>query len=71
MRIELTKEILSDKAGVVLEYQSRGESWMDRLWSLVVLGDYASLYLAFLNGENPVSVGVIDEFKARLSQQPG
>lgn len=71
MRIELTKEILSDKAGAVLEYQSRGESWMDRLWSLVVLGDYASLYLAFLNGENPVSVGVIDEFKARLSQQPG
>jgi hypothetical protein len=44
---------------------------MDRLWSLVLLGDYASLYLAFLNEEDPVSTEVIDEFKARLSQRLG
>ncbi len=71
MRIELTREFLSGQAGAVLEYWSRGESWMDRLWSLVLLGDYASLYLAFLNEENPVSTEVIDEFKNRLGQRLG
>lgn len=71
MRIELTKEFLSKRTGAVLEYRSQGEGWMDRLWSLVLLGDYASLYLAFLNEEDPVSTEVIDEFKARLSQRLG
>ena len=71
IRMELTKKVLSNKAGAVLEYWSRGESWMDRLWSLILLGDYASLYLAFLNEEDPVPVEVIDDFKARLSRQRG
>jgi glucose/mannose-6-phosphate isomerase len=69
MRMELTKEALSNKAGPVVEYWSQGESWMDRLWSLILLGDYASLYLAFLNKEDPVSVEAIDDFKARLNRQ--
>ncbi len=68
-RIELTRELLSSQAVTVLEYHSRGASWMDRLWSLVLLGDYASLYLAFLNKENPVLTEVIDDFKARLGRQ--
>ena len=71
MRIELTQEVLSSQTGAVLEYHSRGASWMDRLWSLVLLGDYASLYLAFLNEENPVMTEVIDDFKARLGRQSG
>ncbi|MEE8350199.1 MAG: bifunctional phosphoglucose/phosphomannose isomerase [Acidobacteriota bacterium] len=71
LRIELTKEVLSQRVETVLEYRSQGESWMERLWSLTLLGDYSSLYLAFLNQENPVSVETIDAFKAALSRQLG
>lgn len=70
IRTDLTKEILSRKAAAVLEYRSQGESWLDRLWSLILLGDYSSLYLAFLNDEDPVSTEVIEDLKTRLSQHP-
>ncbi|MDA2933499.1 bifunctional phosphoglucose/phosphomannose isomerase [Acidobacteria bacterium AH-259-D05] len=70
IRTDVTQQILSRKSAAVLEYWSQGESWMDRLWSLILLGDYASLYLAFLNDENPVSVEIIEDLKTRLSRHP-
>lgn len=69
MRIELTKEVLSGKAEEVLECSSQGGNWMERLWSLILLGDYTSLYLAFLNMENPVPVEVINDFKSHLEHE--
>ncbi len=46
--------------------------WSCRLWDLVLLGDFVSVYLAFLNGEDPTPVGAIDQLKQRMkSTQDG
>lgn len=69
VRTEFTRQLVADKSGAVLEFWSEGESWLQRLWTLILLGDYASLYLAFLNRENPTPVSVIEDLKSRLRQQ--
>ncbi len=67
LRTEITRDFLSQRTDSVLEYWSDGERWLDRLWSLILLGDYASIYLAFLNREDPTPVRVIDDLKQQLS----
>lgn len=68
IRMEVTREILSSRAEPVLEFWSAGGSWLERIWSLVLLGDLASIYLAFLNREDPTPVEAIESLKARLKQ---
>ncbi len=66
-RFELTRELIEKKAGAVLEVWSEGESLLARIMSTVYLGDFVSLYLAYLNNSDPTPVRVIDYFKSRLS----
>lgn len=68
IRIEITGEILRGRVDPVLECWSSGETWLERLWALILLGDHASLYLALLNREDPAPVEVIESLKARLKQ---
>jgi glucose/mannose-6-phosphate isomerase len=65
-RFELTKGILSAKAGVVHEVWSKGSSLLARIFSTIYLGDFVSLYLAWLNGEDAMPVEVIDYLKKSL-----
>ncbi len=65
-RIELSSEILEQKAGSALILESEGESRLQRILSLVLLGDFASIYLAILNGENPTTIEPIDFLKSEL-----
>lgn len=67
MRMEITKNIVSDFAGKVVEVVSEGNSLLARLFSLVYLGDWVSFHLAMLNGVDPTPVKVIDFLKNRLS----
>ena len=39
-----------------------------RMLSLALLGDFVSLYLAALNGEDPYTIASIDLIKERLSK---
>ena len=68
-RIDITRQLVGEKSKTSLEFWSEGESWLERLWTLILLGDYASLYLAFLNHENPTPVEVIEDLKNRLIQR--
>ncbi len=52
----------------VLEVWGAGKSRLERLFGLVQLGDYASVYLALLNAEDPTPVAVIDDLKRRLKR---
>ncbi len=65
-RFELTKEIISSKAAAIHEVWSEGESLLSRVMSLIYLGDYVSLFLAYLNEVDPTPVEVIDYFKSKL-----
>jgi glucose/mannose-6-phosphate isomerase len=47
--------------------QSRGDTAVERVLSLVLLGDLVSLYVAVLRGTDPTPVDVIDTLKQRLA----
>jgi glucose/mannose-6-phosphate isomerase len=66
-RFELVKKIIASKAGSLNEVWSEGESLAARILSMIFLGDYVSLYLAYLNQEDPMPVAVIDYLKKSLA----
>ena len=66
-RMEVTAEFAGEGAAVVERVCARGETRLERLVSLVLLGDLVSLYMAVLRGVDPVSVHVIDALKERLA----
>ena len=65
-RIELTAELVAAAGSPVARVRSRGKTRVERILSLVLLGDFVSLYLAVLNGVDPTPVARIDDLKQRL-----
>ena len=52
------------KAGTPYEFvETRGQSTLAQVLSLVLLGDYASFYLAMLNEVDPTSADAINIIK--------
>src|SRR4030067_1867537 len=62
-RMEIVKGIIQQKGVPVLEIESSGNSLLERILSLVHLGDWVSYYLALLNEADPSPVEVIDYLK--------
>jgi glucose/mannose-6-phosphate isomerase len=46
-----------------------GDTVLEKMLALTLLGDYVSLYLAILDGTNPGDIAMLDELKARLSSE--
>ena len=67
LRAELTSEIVAQGAAPVVRVRARGASRIERLVSLVLLGDLVSIYAAVLRGADPVAIPAIDALKAQLS----
>jgi glucose/mannose-6-phosphate isomerase len=65
-RIELTARALERAGAPAYRVTSRGESRLDRVLSLVLLGDLVSVYLAVLDGVDPTPVEPIERFKTEL-----
>ena len=65
-RIEFTQELIRRHAAVDERVSSVGESRIERLVSLVLLGDLVSLYMAVLAGYDPGPVDALEELKRRL-----
>jgi glucose/mannose-6-phosphate isomerase len=65
-RIALTADLLEPPAAAVLRAVARGSTPAERVMSLVLLGDLASVYLAVLSGVDPTPVPAIDDLKTRL-----
>ncbi len=65
-RFDLTREIVAPKAGIVHEVWSEGESLLARIFSVICVGDFVSLYLAWLNSVDPTPVPVIEILKQKL-----
>lgn len=70
-RFELTRGVIGPAAGSLDEVWSRGESPLCRVLSTLYLGDFVSLYLAYLNRVDPTPVSVIEAFKRALGTVPG
>ncbi len=67
-RMEITKRLLKDRVAGIHEFWGRGSSLLVRLFSLIYLGDYTSVYLALLYGIDPKPVAVIDYLKQELAR---
>ncbi len=65
-RFEATRELIAGHFDGIEEFTSTGESKAARLLSLIYLGDFASIYLALLNGIDPSPVERIESLKKRL-----
>ncbi len=66
-RMAVTRAILEDEGVGVHEAWSVGTSPLARMISLLVLGDWMSLYLAVLAGVDPTPIVKIDRLKAALA----
>jgi glucose/mannose-6-phosphate isomerase len=66
-RVAVT-EIARDRGVATVELVSEGATSLERLASLVALGDYASVYLALLLGIDPTAIAPIVDLKARVAQ---
>jgi glucose/mannose-6-phosphate isomerase len=67
-RIQLTRGLINSGAAATFSIDSSGETRVERLLSLVLLGDLVSLYLAILRGIDPSPVEVIERLKAELAR---
>ena len=68
-RIDLTSELIAEHATQVIRVQTRGQGAVERVMSLVLLGDLVSLYLAVLRGVDPTPVRVLETLKSRLAER--
>jgi len=68
-RIETTKSLVLHKAKKVLEIHARGEGKLAKMFSVLRIGDFMSVYLAVLQGVDPTPVKIIDEVKKELGKK--
>ena len=67
-RIELTRGLIASEATATFKVESSGQTRTERVFSLVLLGDLVSLYLAVLRGVDPSPVAIIERLKGELSR---
>jgi glucose/mannose-6-phosphate isomerase len=67
-RIERSRQLVAEHAAFAETIETTGASRVDRLVSMVLLGDLVSLYLAALRGVDPAVVQSIDRLKAEPEQ---
>jgi glucose/mannose-6-phosphate isomerase len=65
-RIGLTHDAIERNAAVVERVQTVGETRVERLISLVLLGDLVSVYAAILRGVDPGQIDALSRLKAAL-----
>jgi glucose/mannose-6-phosphate isomerase len=53
----------------VVKVEAEGASPVERMFSLILLGDLVSLYVAVLRGVDPVEIAAIDRLKSELAER--
>ncbi|HEX8083835.1 MAG TPA: bifunctional phosphoglucose/phosphomannose isomerase [Solirubrobacteraceae bacterium] len=68
-RMELTQWAVGPNAQQTYRIETQGRNAVERVFSLVLLGDLVSLYLAVLRGIDPAPVAVIERLKQQLAER--
>ncbi len=68
IRIEITKEVVGKSGLGLFEVQVQGRSTLARMLSTVCIGDFTSVYLAFLREVDPTPVKTISYLKNTLNE---
>jgi glucose/mannose-6-phosphate isomerase len=66
-RMDLTERLIAGTAAASIRLETRGQTAIERVISLVLLGDLVSIYMAAMRGVDPGPVRVLDELKASLA----
>ncbi len=66
-RMDLTEKLIAGNAAASFRLETRGQTTIERIISLVLLGDLVSIYLAVLRGVDPGPVKLIQQLKADLA----
>ncbi len=67
-RFDILKGLAGPKTAGVWEVKAQGRSLLAQMMSVIYLGDFVSLYLAYLRGTDPTPIGLIDRFKKQLAR---
>lgn len=65
-RVAATLEAVADAGLEVRQVEAEGSTAFERLFSLVMLGDFATTYLGVLRGRDPYPIPVLTSLKERL-----
>jgi glucose/mannose-6-phosphate isomerase len=68
-RFELTERLIAEDAHATFRVTTVGRSPVERVLSLVLLGDLVSLYLAVLRGVDPTPVDILVKLKQALAER--
>ena len=67
-RMDIVKEVIKKTGVDVFEIKSEGDNRLQRIFSLIQLGDFLSFYLAILNKVDPTPVEPIETLKKELAK---
>jgi len=65
-KIGITKDLMSEKFGRLVEVQAVGKALLTRMMSALLIGDFASAYLGVLYGIDPGTTESIESLKASM-----
>ena len=68
-RMDLTERLIAPSAAANFRVETRGQTTIERIISLVLLGDLVSIYLAVLRGVDPGPVKQIAQLKSELAER--
>ncbi len=66
-RFEVSDRMLSGKRPKSIRVEAKGDSALEQMLYLVLLGDLSTTYLAILNNVDPTPVELVEKFKKELS----
>jgi glucose/mannose-6-phosphate isomerase len=67
-RIETTTALVFNRAKKVLEISAEGEGKLAKMFSVLCIGDFVSVYLAILQSKDPTPVKIIEKVKKELAK---
>jgi glucose/mannose-6-phosphate isomerase len=67
-RFEIVRKLFTQQETPVEMIDAAGDNPLQRLFSIIQLGDWTSLYLAFLNGVDPTTITAIHYLKTELGK---
>ena len=68
-RKDVSLQLLRERLSSVIEIFAEGDSLVARMFSLIYLADFVSIYLALARGIDPGRVEVIDLFKQKMAEE--
>jgi glucose/mannose-6-phosphate isomerase len=68
-RIDTTKSLVFSRAKKVHKIDAEGKGKLAKMFSVLCIGDYTSIYLAILQNKDPTPVKIIDRVKKELAKK--